>query len=170
MATTLSENFQKGDHLIFDKIIHYAYDNIGEHTYDILKSMVSDGVLQIETLVEQAISKTGNLKRESVEGRDFADGSDAKKAITQPLVEAGRNSYRRVATIKNILGKHGSLRVVVSETETGKVYYFSIPKHAYQGLYSIRIYFNWDGTPKTDSKWFRYRCDTFEEMCVTNFE
>lgn len=170
MATTLSENCQKGDHLIFDEIINHAYDNITKDTHTVLKRMVDDGVLQIETLVEQAISKTGNLERQSVEGRDFVDGSDAKKAITQWLPEPTKNSYRRVATISNIKDKHGILRIVVSETETETVYYFAVPRYEYAGLQSIRIYFNWDGTPKLNGKWFKYRCKSFKDMCLKRDE
>jgi len=164
MATVLTENCQKGDNLIFDQIINYAYQGITKDTYNVLRRMVDDGVLQIETLVEQAISKAGQLERESIEGRDFVDGSDAKKAITTECVEPSKNTYRRVAHISNIKGKQGILRIVVSETVNNKLHYFAIPKYAYEGLQSIRIYFNWDGTPKLGGKWFVYRCKSFEQM------
>lgn len=125
--------------------------------------MVKDGVLQIETLVEQAISKRGKLPRQSTEGRDFVDGTDAKKALTQLAIEPGKTT-RRVAQISNIKGKHGALRIAVGETLTRKIYYFKVPKKAYDGLTCIRIYFNEDGSPKLDGKWFAYQC-SFDELC-----
>ena len=164
MATRLSENSITGDLLVFDDIIQHAYR--GYESMDpvsLLREMVNDGVLQIETLFEKSISMAGNLERESTEGRDFVDGSDAKKCKVQWCHEVGVKS-RRVATVTNIVGKHGILRVIVAETLTGKTYYFKIPKHAYQGLTTVRIYFNEDGTPK-NGKCFDYECEEFKELC-----
>jgi Mor family transcriptional regulator len=70
-----------------------------------------------------------------------------------------------VATIRNIEGKHGDLRIIVGETLTGKTYYFKVPKKAYRGLPQIKIYFNEDGSPK-DGKWFQYQCRTFKQLCA----
>lgn len=165
MATTLGENSVAGDQILFEDIMSRAYTNFKNmDPLLLLRKMVSDGVIQMDALVEKAISVQGKLKRESVEGRDFVDGSDAKKALTQPLVEKGK-APRRVAAIKNIQGKHGVLRIIVAETLTGKTYYFRIPKKAYKGLLSLRIYFNQDGSPK-DGKWFNYQCRTFKQLCA----
>lgn len=162
MASTLSKNIQIGDDVIFEEIINYAYSPISTESKSLLKQMVHDGVLQIEILVEQAISACANLIRESTVGRDFEDGSDAKKAITVDCFDT--YSYRRVAKITNLQNKEGLLRCVVAETLTSKVYYFAIPHYAYEGLKQIAIYFNEDGTPKLDGKWFEYACKNFEEM------
>jgi hypothetical protein len=165
MATTLGENSVAGDQTIFEDIISHAYSNFKNmDPLVLLRKMVSDGVIQMDALFEKAISVKGKLERESVEGRDFVDGSDAKKAITRPLIASGQ-APRRMATIKNIEGKHGVLRIIVAETLTGKTYYFKIPKEAYEGLLSIRIYFNEDGSPK-DGKWFQYECRTFKQLCA----
>ena len=164
MATTLGENSIAGDNIIFDDIITKAYREARSmDPIVLLRKMVNDGVIQMDALFEKAISRVGKLERESTEGRDFVDGSDAKKALTQWLIEPNKTT-RRVAQITNIIGKHGALRIIVGETLTGKTYYFKVPKRAYEGLRSIRIYFNEDGTPK-DGKWFAYRCNTFEELC-----
>lgn len=163
MATTLTENSIAGDQLIFEDIMAHAYANFKNmDPMVLLRKMVSHGVIQMDALFEQAISVKGRLARQSEEGRDFVDGSDAKKALTQPMVEPNKTP-RRVAQITNIEGKHGALRIIVGETLTGKTYYFKVPKRAYQGLRSIRIYFNEDGTPK-DGKWFQYRVNTFKEL------
>ena len=169
MAAILTENSVAGDQIIFEDIMEHAYANFRNmDPTTLLRKMVSHGVLQIDALFEQAISVKGRLKRESTEGRDFVDGSDAKKALTQSLVEytyTGTRVARRVATITNIEGKHGVLRIIVGETLTGKTYYFRVPRRDYIGLRSIRIYFNEDGTPK-DGKWFQYQCHTFKELCA----
>lgn len=165
MATCLTENSIAGDMLVFDDIINHAYE--GYEKMDpavLLRKMVNDGVLQIETLFEKSISVAGKLARDCTTGRDFVDGSDAKKCTTQWLRETGAKT-RRVGTVTNIAGKHGNLRVIVAETLTSKIYYFNIPKNAYDGLNSIRIYFNEDGTPKK-GKWFTYECKKFTEMCA----
>lgn len=163
MAAILTEHSVKGDNIIFDDIMEHAYANFKNmDPLVLLRKMVSHGVVQMDALFEQAISTRGRLQRQSTEGRDFVDGSDAKKALTQPMIEEGKTP-RRVAQITNIEGKHGSLRIIVAETLTGKTYYFKVPKRAYQGLRSIRIYFNEDGTPK-DGKWFQYRVNTFKEL------
>lgn len=163
MATTLGANSIAGDQIIFEDIMGHAYANFKNmDPLALLRKMVGDGVIQMDALFEQAISVKGKLKRESVEGRDFVDGSDAKKALTQPAVEPGKTP-RRVATITNIEGKHGALRIIVGETLTGKTYYFKVPRAAYAGLRHIRIYFNEDGSPK-DGKWFQYRVNTFKQL------
>jgi hypothetical protein len=165
MATTLGANSIAGDQIIFEDIMGHAYSNFKNmDPLTLLRKMVSEGVIQMDALFEQAISVKGKLKRESVEGRDFVDGSDAKKALTQPMIEENKTP-RRVAAITNIKGKHGALRIIVGETLTGKTYYFKVPKRAYQDLSVIRIYFNADGSPK-DGKWFQYQCNTFKELCA----
>lgn len=165
MASILTEHSILGDNIIFEDIIEHAYANVRNmDPMVLLRKMISHGVIQVDALFEQAISVKGRLKRDSVEGRDFVDGSDAKKAMTQWLHESGKQT-RRVATITNIEGKQGVLRIIVGETLTGKTYYFKVPKRAYRDLRSIRIYFNEDGTPK-DGKWFQYQCHTFKELCA----
>lgn len=164
MAAILTENSIAGDHMVFDDLIARAYPNWRNMSPTVLlKRMVGDGVIQVDALFEQAISVVGRLGRDSREGRDFVDGSDAKKALTYKEVRNDRTT-RRVAKISNIEGKEGLLRVIVGETLTGKTYYFRIPREAYEGLRSIRIYWNEDGTPK-DGKWFDYQVNSFRALC-----
>lgn len=104
MATTLSANSVSGDMLVFDALINKAYPRYRRRSvHNLLANMVRDGVLQIDALLEQAISREGNLIRESCEGWDFADGSDAKKAITQWVLGSTPGAaMRRRATIRKI--------------------------------------------------------------------
>jgi hypothetical protein len=171
MASQLTDNSITGDSIIFEHLIGKAYRNAKNmDPITLLRNMVDDGVLQIDALVEKAISKIGKIERDSTVGRDFKDGSDAKKAITTWCIErpSGNNSLiktsvRRVATITNLTHKRGILRCVVAETKTNEIYYFRIPYHAYKGLRTIRIYFDEDGTPKTGWVW-SWQCVNFTEM------
>ena len=170
MATQLTENSIIGDNLIFEQIIGKAYRNAKNmDPMTLLRNMVNDGVIQMDALFEKAVSKIGKIKRDSTTGRDFVDGSDAKKATTCWCVEeAGPRRkapyVRRVATITSLKNKRGILRCIVAETETDTVYYFRIPYSAYCGLTAIRIYFNEDGSPKTNGNFWKWKCDTFTEM------
>ena len=40
----------------------------------------------------------------------------------------------------------------------------AIPYRAYNGLRAISIYFNADGTPKMNNKWFQFSCKNFKDM------
>jgi hypothetical protein len=166
MATNLTENSIAGDLQMFDELFKHAYPNYKRmRPENLLRKMVEDGVIQTETLLEKAISVCGKLERDSTTGRDFTDGSDAKKCITRPCIEKRPMSGRRRATVQRISGKEGTLRIMVNETLTGKNYFFKIPKAAYAGMRRILFYFNEDGTPKYDSKWFQYQVSSFKELC-----
>jgi hypothetical protein len=173
MASILTENSVIGDQLIFEDIVSKAYRNIsGRDPMSLLKAMVSDGVIQIDALFEKAISVTGNIKRDSTIGKDFVDGSDAKKVTVQWRIEYPNSnnrivntSVRRVATITNLKHKRGFLRCVVAETLTKQVYYFKIPYLEYKGLKTVNIYFNQDGSPKENGNFWHCKCNSFKEMC-----
>ena len=172
MASHLTDNSVAGDSLIFENIIGKAYRNAKNmDPITLLRNMVNDGVLQIDALFEKAVSMVGNIERESTIGRDFVDGSDAKKVTTNwrvdypsPNNKLVNTSIRRVATIANLKCKKGFLRCIVAETETGKIYYFKIPYSAYKGLKTVNIYFNKDGTPKENGKFWEWKCKNFTEM------
>lgn len=172
MATSLTDNSIAGDMLIFEGIIGKAYRNAKNmDPMVLLRNMVNDGVIQVDALFEKAVSKIGKVQRESIAGRDFKDGSDAKKATTCWRISnpTKKNRYRvpyvrRVASITNLKNKRGVLRCIVAETETNKIYYFRIPYRAYKGLTTVSIYFNKDGTPKENGKFWQWRRTTFTEM------
>ena len=164
MATGLTENSIAGDNLIFNDLIGKAYRNAkNAEPLELLRRMVNDGVIQIDALFEKAISMIGKMERDPTMGRDFVDGSDAKKATTRPLID-NKSAPRRVARVTNLAHKKGFLRIIVAETKTNKVYYFKVPYHAYEGLRAFSIYFNENGTPKHKGKAWKYQCNTFTEM------
>ena len=171
MATHLTDNSIAGDSLIFEEIIKKAYKNVeNTNPLTLLRKMVDDGVIQVDGLFEKAVSVVGKLERDSTEGRDFADGSDAKKATTYWQIEEPSDSnnlknpmVRRRADIKNLKNKQGVLRCIIAETHTGKIYYFRIPGKEYQGKKKISIDFDKNGMPN-DGKYWKWKCDTFTEM------
>ena len=79
--------------------------------------------------------------------------------------EPKRNAYRRVGRITNLKNKQGLLRCIVSEAITG-IWFITLLFliSAYNGLRSISIYFNTDGTPKMNNKWFQFSCKNFKDM------
>lgn len=172
MSSILTENSILGDQIIFEELICKAYKkNETADAMKLLRKMVKDGVIQVDALVEKAISVVGKVKRSSSKGKDFIDGSDAKKATTFQMIEypsarnnRTKNYVRRVARITNIYNKEGWLRCVVAETLTNQIFYFKIPYSYYKDLTSIAIYFNEDGSPKINGKIWQWKCNTFTEM------
>jgi hypothetical protein len=169
MATGLTENSIAGDNIIFDDLIGKAYRNAkNADPIELLRRMVNDGVIQMDALFEKAISMVGKHTRDSAMGRDFADGSDAKKAITRWSYDSRcpNAKMRRVAMIQKIKNKKGLLRIIVAETLTNEVYYFKVPYDAYKDMTAFYIYFNEDGTPKYNGKSWQYQCKNFTEMSL----
>jgi hypothetical protein len=166
MATTLGANSVAGDMLVFEALINKAYPRYKRRNiHNLLANMVRDGTVQMDALLEKAISQEGNLQRESRDGWDFADRSDAKKAITQYVQgSTPGTALRRRALISNVAGKDGKLRCMVSETISKKVYYFKIPRSAYRGMNCISIYFTEHGEPKRSGKWWNYECKNLQEL------
>lgn len=159
------------DHAFFDKIFHKAYPKACDKTIATAKRMVSDGVLQIETLFELAVSRVGRLQRNSVDGMDFTDKSDAKKAC----VRTSGYGKHYTAPISQVHTKKGNLRVMVYERKKDKFYYFVFPRHSYSHITvdtkNIDIPFELDGTPRRVPKrknvkmpWWAYEVGSFTEM------
>lgn len=177
MATLAST--VKSDIEVFKFLQPKAYPKKAHLNKEIL-NFVKDGVIQVETLYEKALSVQGKLKRDSVYGQDFSDGSDAKKCIAathtatryRKLVNGRYGKYlepRHIAKIGRIKNKCGLLRILVHEPIQNKFYFFKIPYAAYEHLThakfsSINIHFNVDGTIGKSSKWEKYRVNSFKAL------
>jgi hypothetical protein len=158
------------DIAFFDELFPRAYPGVCDKTLEVARNMLSDGVVQIETLLELAISKVGKLKRRSVEGMDFVDGSDAKKSSVRKA--NFEQAYR--APVTKVHSKKGLLRVMVYERKLDTFYYFVFPREAYQHIKAssnIEIPFEMDGTPRrvpkrsgVISNWWAYEVDSFKKM------
>ena len=174
MASKLTENSIAGDVLLSDELLTKAYPNA--NTMDpvkLIQRMVKDGVIQVDALLERAISAHGKLKRESTTGRDFIDGSDAKKSTVgwvskQYKSKKGINVYRsRNARISNLTHKKGWLRVAVADKLTNQNYFFYIPFKAYKGLKEIDILFTEDSGPSPAGRFYQYWVKSFKDICVS---
>lgn len=157
------------DIAFFNELYPLAYPNACEITEKQARQMVKDGVIQIEALFELSVSKIGKLKRQSIEGMDFDDKSDAKKTS----VRTCRYGSAYAAPISQVHTKKGSLRVMCYERKNDKFYYFVIPKFAFKHITAtsnIEIPFELDGTPRriprraVNTNWWKYEVDSFKEM------
>jgi hypothetical protein len=131
-----------------------GYENMDIKTLNTVANM---GGLQVSTLMELAIANISGWLHESLQGRDFADGSDAKYVTCR----THSNSDAYGARIGKLHNKKGDLRVQVlnpkgDHTGVNKFYWFIIPYKEYQhiktGSGNLEIPFHTDGTPDRLSK------------------
>ena len=172
MASAYSVESFKCDEIILLDL--YKYAGYSDNDLPTLKKAVRRGDLAVESLVENAISKTGKLKRVKIEGMDFEDGSDAKK--TTVMNQFGKTAFVRGAGFSS-KNKKGILRVVVVEPLTKEVYYFKILPEFYVNrgkarAKSLRIPFAKDGGPpkftgknKIAEELWSYRVNNFKDLC-----
>ena len=130
MASKNTENTIDGDVLIIKALSKHLRYTVTQTKF--LTNLAKTGVIAVETLVEQAISKVGKLKRSNEDGEDFIDGSDAKKATV--YYESILTSDRRTAWIGRA-DKKGVLRCVIADPVANKVFYFKIPQNIRKHFY-----------------------------------
>jgi hypothetical protein len=173
MASKYNTEQFKSDAILLKKIYKFAgYDNKDLPT---LLKAVRRGDLAMESVVENAISKVGKLKRVDVPGMDFDDGSDAKK-VTVCNQGTINTPYRGAQfSTKN---KKGILRVVVVEPITEEVFYFKIPPSFYIGAIqkrrevALRINFSNTGGPpdlrkaKLEETVWDHQVKSFKKLCI----
>jgi len=173
MASKYSPTGYKADEILLKHI--YSHAGYTKKELPILLKAVRRGDLAMESLVENAISRVGRLKRVDTPGMDFIDGSDSKKVT---VVNQGTRDkpYRGAGfSTKN---KRGVLRVVVVEPMTGQVHYFRIPPEFYCGQpqkrreAGLRIRFSMKGGrpnfPKNSSsskEIWDFEVSTFKKLC-----
>ena len=172
MASKLTENSIAGDVLLSDELLTKAYPNANTmRPIKLIERMVKDGVIQVDALLERAISVHGKLKRESTTGRDFVDGSDAKKSTVGWCKKTYRGKTKttvstyRNARIANLKHKKGLLRVAVADKLTNKNYYFLIPYSAYKGHNEIDIRFTEKDGPLPVGRFYPYLVNSFKDIC-----
>ena len=173
MATT--DNAVKYQVRMLEEILPYL--NVPATDVANLRSLVAKGWLQMDRIVEEAMSNVGNFEMVSVHGMDFSDRSDAKTAVSNMR---NNNKKRGIWThsfvIRKVFTKVGALRVVAFNKILDKFHYFYIPHHAYAHLTSsldiqVERYAkrgeepNWTGVPNRNLKFWEYECATFQEMC-----
>ena len=134
-----------------------------------IELLSTDDCIQTGQLLEKAISVQCNLIRESTQGRDFANGDDAK------LISVRTYGYgcSYGAPIHNIHAKKGCLLVACYERKQQNWFYFRIPYYAYSNIpksSNIEIPFEIDGTPRIKNKstinWWKFQVKCFNDLVV----
>jgi hypothetical protein len=171
MASKNTPNVVKGDLIIINELSKHLKYSVEERKF--LKRLAKKGVVAVETMLEEAISKVGKVKRSNKDGEDFVNGADAKKAIVNFRSHGPVRSHSREAGVCNLKSKKGNLQVMIAEPESGELFYFVIPHNEYKNQSSIVFQFNKNGGANTDFNgtksqswriWNQYRVSTFKEF------
>jgi hypothetical protein len=175
MATSL-DNVNE-DVMFYNVLKRYTRDVIGFDDKRNIK-MVMNGIIQIDALLELAISNVANIKRTPVHGKDFSDDSDSKKVTSNwRNNDIKRGSWTNSYSIKNIHTKVGTLRVMAYNRVKNCFDYYRIPREAYSHLNSKSLDITLDAfvgcyeepTPiggSTKTKWNAYKVSSFEAMAI----
>ena len=113
--------------------------------------------LNYEDLLELAIAAVNkNISITLGAGKDFDNGFDAKAVIARV------NSYGKRYSGSVKCRHKKACYVMLYENYHDKFYFFAIPT---EDLIEVDIPFYLNGHPNKNNKWWKYACDTFEEMC-----
>jgi hypothetical protein len=129
-------------------------------------------LIDIGELAEKAIAKkTGSQQMgKGNEGYDLENGWEIKHGQSHLNV----NGTQRKAYIAGMHNKTGTLRIVITERLTGKLYFFKVPYRAYKPYCrsSLAWAFDVDGTPQRVPKaamsrpcYWDYEVSDFNELC-----
>ena len=167
MATKYSITAYKCDKIFVEHL--YKYAGYEDQDLPTLLKAVQQGDLAVESILENAIAKVGNLSRTMEDGMDFTDGSDAKKCTA--MNQGGHRFYNKGTRIST-KNKFGLLRIAVLDPDIEKMFYFKIPFEIYCGNNLIRIPFcAYGGKPYFRSNnyigksYWECQVKTFEELC-----
>ena len=162
------------DFKFFDFLSPYRWPDKSKKQIQAYRELVEDGDLQIETILENALVKTcrGAYTRVAETARDFCDGGDAKKSVSQfRNNDIARGHWMNSFAITNLKNKTGVIRALCYSREQDKFYFFAIPHKAYRGMARIDIMLDNStgsrepiGIPK--GKWTRYIIPTFERLAT----
>jgi hypothetical protein len=162
------------DYKFFDFLAPYRWPHKTKQQITEYRELVADGDLQIETVLENALVQTcrSAYTRVAEMSRDFCDGGDAKKAVSQfRNNDIARDHWTNSFAITNLKNKTGVIRAVCYSREQDKFYFFAIPYKAYKSMARVDISLDsstgWRqpiGIPK--GKWTRYIIPTFERLAT----
>lgn len=173
MATT--DNAVKYGIRVFKEIQKYIPE-ISNNNIATWRWQVSQGIIQMDRLLEMAMSNVGGFAMVSISGMDFCDWSDAKGVVSSDRIMIKKQGvWRNSFLVDNVKSKKGALRIMAYNKKLDKFHYFYIPRHAYEHINSkleivIETYTSenepqWTGIPNRNYKFWEYECASFEEMC-----
>lgn len=170
MSTALAT---REDFKFFDFLAPYRWPKAGVRKILSYRELVEQGDLQIETVLENALAVTaGTYTRVAQVDRDFCDGSDAKKAISQYRNNHIQlNRWTNSAMISGIKNKRGLIRALVYSVYADEFYFFAIPYSAYAGINQIEISMDRSVGPMQPQgiprgKWTAYQVGSFEQLAT----
>lgn len=162
------------DYKFFDFLAPYRWPKKTKAQREVFRELVQDGDLQIETMLENALvnASKGQYTRVAEVSRDFCDGGDAKKAISQfRNNDIARDHWTNSFAITNLKNKQGVIRAVCYSREQAKFYFFAIPYKAYKGRTRVEVSLDTSvgyRVPKgiPHGKWTRYQLTSFERLAT----
>lgn len=127
----------------------------------VFQRLASAGVLQRDRLFELALvhCSRGGFQMDSVNGRDFTDGTDAKSVTVNYRPDTGRPSI----IITNVKEKEGALRVMALDPMTNTFRYYFIFDYDSVRNYD-RIEFGLDSNSKYINGECGYEVDSLKEL------
>ena len=169
MASKFSDAIIAGDALLIGHLAKYL-----RYSKDEIKTLLKaskKGIIAVETLLEEAISKVAKVKRSNKDGEDFVNGWDAKKG-TVNWHGAGTKTPNRKCSI-GTKNKIGDSICVIADPIANELFYFRIPHKAYCAFPQIKITFSKSGGQPEGLRegsfswkaWNLYRKSSFKELC-----
>jgi hypothetical protein len=166
------------DYQFFDFLSPYLWPGKTAYEISLYRKLVADGLIQIETMLENSLVKAskGKYTRVALDHADCSDGSDAKKAVSQfRNNDIARDQWTNSFAITNLKKKTGLIRAMCLSKETGRFHFFAIPYSAYRGMNRVDIsldsstgYRKPKGIPK--GKWSVFEVNTFEKLATVRHQ
>lgn len=141
---------------------------------DTLSLLQELDLINVGELAEKAIAKKTGIKQASrcQTSYDLENGWEIKHGQAR----ANSKNTQRNAYVAGMQNKTGTLRVVITELLTGKLYFFKVPFRAYKDCRdsSLQWTFEKDGTPRrqfikpgssTRPNFWNYEVASFDELC-----
>jgi len=117
-------------------------------------------------LAERAISKKADVAQcpKNTPGIDLVSGVQIKYAQTNRVTQSKKGSLYGYISVRD---HTETILAVVTETVTGKQYFFRFPHSSYRHVNgnTFAVPFDIDGNPRRKSDWWYYEVDSFDKLC-----
>jgi hypothetical protein len=132
-----------------------------------IQLLESRDLINIGELAELAISKKSGVAKctKNHPDIDLVSGVQIKHARSAAKSNTHRSAYISIRRSGRL--HQSTILAVVTETLTGKLYYFRFPTDSFQHKRgsTIGIPFDGAGRPKLKNRWWKYRVDSFDQLC-----